>query len=530
MAGRFSRPFGKRWHWIVGGIIAALLIITGLSYVISSDLLARSLEKRMNRHLREYSVHIGRAYFHPLRLALDLRDLSLMQSANPDPPVAKIDAMEMGIRWSAILRGHVVGDLLLDRPRLYVNLNNFLQEEKSKVPLKQKGWQDAVQSIYPLKINLLTVSDGELTYVDRAPYKPLHASGINLSATNIRNIEYPNHAYPSPISLNAKIFGKGELRLTGDANFLAKPHFGIKATIDMKDLDAGYFAPIASRRNITLKKGTISAKGDIEYAPNVTAINLKSAAIGGIDVDYVHLAETTAREKKTAKQVKETAKQAVKHTESKVFVRLLTISNSRFAYTNKTSNPNYTLYMEGVEAKVENFSNQFAQGPAKVSMTGKFMGTGDTKITGTFRSEARSPDFNLNVAIRNTQMPPMNDLFRAYGKFDIKSGTFSLFSELTVKNNAVNGYVKPLFENLQVTDERTPKEKGVFHKLYIGIVKGLTELLKNPETKAVATQTPISGRLGGTRTNTWQAIVNLVRNAFVRAILPGFERQASQKK
>jgi hypothetical protein len=35
----------------------------------------------------------------------------------------------------------------------------------------------------------------------------------------------------------------------------------------------------------------------------------------------------------------------------------------------------------------------------------------------------------------------------------------------------------------------------------------------------------ISGTVTSPSTSTWQAIVNLIRNAFFRAILPGFDEQ-----
>ena len=78
----------RRWTWILGSIAAVILIIATLSYFISSEALRRYMEQRMNRQLKEYTVHVGRAYFHPIDFSLDLEDLTLIQNANPDPPLA----------------------------------------------------------------------------------------------------------------------------------------------------------------------------------------------------------------------------------------------------------------------------------------------------------------------------------------------------------------------------------------------------------------------------------------------------------
>jgi len=121
----------------------------------------------------------------------------------------------------------------------------------------------------------------------------------------------------------------------------------------------------------------------------------------------------------------------------------------------------------------------------------------------------------------------MNDLFRSYGNFDIKGGLFSFYSEMTIKGYAVKGYVKPLFKDLKVYDQRTGAQKGAFHKLYLGVVNDLAKLLENRPRGEVATKADISGPIGSPKTSTWQIITHLIQNAFIKSILPGFEKEVS---
>ena len=60
-------------------------------------------------------------------------------------------------------------------------------------------------------------------------------------------------------------------------------------------------------------------------------------------------------------------------------------------------------------------------------------------------------------------------------------------------------------------------------------MSGLSKVLKNRSTKDLATRVEISGELGNTQTSTWQAVVGILRNAFVKAILPGFDRQVGTR-
>ena len=208
-------------------------------------------------------------------------------------------------------------------------------------------------------------------------------------------------------------------------------------------------------------------------------------------------------------------------------VDLLKVSAATFGYVDKTTNPGYRLFIDSVEGSIKNFSNHLEEGAATVEFTGKFMGTGDTRVKGTFRPEKKSPDFDINVAIENTDMVSMSDLFRSYGDFDIKSGSFSFFSELTIRDDRVDGYVKPLFKDMKVTDRRPSKQKSLFHKIYVGLVGGIAKLLENRPHEEVATKANISGPISSPHTSTWQVIGNLIRNAFIKSILPGFEKEVA---
>ena len=56
----------------------------------------------------------------------------------------------------------------------------------------------------------------------------------------------------------------------------------------------------------------------------------------------------------------------------------------------------------------------------------------------------------------------------------------------------------------------------------------MAKVMKNVPRKEVATEIDISGRLDNPRTSTVQAIVKLIQNAFIKAILPGFDREVRE--
>src|SRR5215831_15134907 len=108
-----------------------------------------------------------------------------------------------------------------------VNYKQTKKEIEDKVPVQDRGWQEAFESIYPLKINEFTVKDGTVTYVDEGPFPPLHVRQLNFRAENIRNIWSPEHVYPSTVYLEGQVFNTGRLFLDGQANFLAEPQVAL---------------------------------------------------------------------------------------------------------------------------------------------------------------------------------------------------------------------------------------------------------------------------------------------------------------
>ena len=153
------------------------------------------------------------------------------------------------------------------------------------------------------------------------------------------------------------------------------------------------------------------------------------------------------------------------------------------------------------------------------------MGSGATKGSITFRDDGKGPDFNLAAQVENGNLTELNDLLQAYGKFDVAKGTYSIYSEVKVRDGKITGYVKPLFSDIDVYSSKQDKKKPVLKKLYEKVVGGLSHLLENRKRDEVATVAELSGDVEDPNTSLWQITVKLVSNAFVKAILPGFDRE-----
>lgn len=524
-----------RWRraglWALGSVVALVVILVIASFFIDEPL-RRSMEREVNNRLKGYTATIGKLDFHPIGFSIDLYDLTVTQNEHPDPPVAHIPRLSASVEWKALLRLRVVADFRFVEPKIYADREHLVKEARDEVPIDQKGWQEALLAIYPLKIDTFTIVDGAITYVDKPGDKllgrPLTLSKVNVRASNIRNVVSEDHVYPSTVHIDAVVFDRGRFALDGDADFMAVPHAGMNAKLALEEVDLAAFDPILRQFNVALRKGVLSGRGVVEYAPHVKQVQLEEVRVAGFDGDLVHTAASAKQEKQAAKAAGRAAEQVSNHPDVLVKIDRFVVQDGTFGFVNKAAKREYRVFLTKANIEVTNLSNQAAEGVSTAKLTGKFMGSGDTNIAAKFKAAKAGPEFDVDLKVEKTDMRSMNDLLRAYGRFDVVAGEFSLYSEIGAQNRKIQGYVKPLFAHLDVYDPEQDKDKGAMRKLYEKTIDGVSKLLKNRPRREIATRAEIVGSLDDPQMNVIQVALKLVENAFFKAILPGFERFARE--
>lgn len=518
-------------RWGVGIPLALVLLLFGISFLFDEPLRS-SMENRMNQDLKGYSVRLPGVHLRLLDLSLTLKGLTVMQQAHPETPVVTFPILKASIHWREIFSGKLVAEFALDRPNININLKQLRSEAASTVPLKERGWQQAVEAIYPLKINSLKINDASVTYIDQDPKQPLVLSHLNLQASNIRNIHQPDQVYPSSFHLDTAVFNSGRGTVDGDANFLGQPYPGIKARIKLEKISMDYFKSMIARSNLSIQGGLLQAAGDVEYAPSVKTAHLKNLTIHGMNLDYLHSQRTAVVEKKNVAIVKKTAKKLSNNPDFLLRADQVFLTGCTIGMINKAAKKPYRLFLADTELQLNNFSNQFVQGPAQAKLKARFMGSGRTTATATFRPEKGGPDFDLFLKVEESKLTAINDVLRSYGNFDVSAGIFSLVTELHVKNDTITGYIKPFFKDIKIYDKRRDENQGVFHQLYEKAIGGVATILENRTRQEVATRAAISGSVSNPKTSTWQIVGQLIKNAFFKALLPTFDinRNGTEKR
>lgn len=517
----------RGWKWAFG-IVAVLVVLAVVVSFFLDEPLRRQIEGRMNARMKGYTAHIGKLDFHPFGFAIDFYDVVFMQEAHPDPPVMRMKRLKASVQWAALLHGRVVADFFVDEPIIYADRTHFVRELEDPTPIKEHGWQDAIEAMYPLKINLFRIRNGSATYVDTGQIRPLTLRAINIAVRNIRNVQSENDDYPSPVTLDAIVFDDGKLAVDGHCDFLREPYAGLKGRIELERVALDYFKPIAARYGFALEKGTFGGKGTAEYSPTIAVVDLEEVRVDGLRGDYTYKAKTAEPVAKAARATAEAAKEASNQPDLLLKARHINVNGASMGFINADANPHYRVFMSDTNVVVENFTNQKSEGMGRVRLTGHLQGTGQTLVTLNMRPENHGPDFDVNARVEDVDLTKMNDLLRATAKFDVAAGALSVFSEASVKNGQIQGYVKPLFKDLKVYEKEKDADKKFSQKVKEKAIDVAGKILKNRPRKEVATVVPIAGPVENPKAGTWPTLMGLVRNAFIKAILPGFEREREQ--
>jgi hypothetical protein len=527
-----ERPWAKKLlasrvlRWGVGMPVILALVLYGASYLLDEPLRSNT-EMKLNRDLKGYSVSLSGAHVQLIGFSATLKGLTVLQQAHPDAPVAYFPIVKASIHWRGLLAGRLVGEMILDRPKININLLQLRNETARGISLTERGWPQALKDIFPLKINSLKISDASITYIDQDPKQPLDLSHLNLQATNIRNIHLPDQVYPSSFHLDTSIFGTGHGTVDGTANFLVLPYPGIKGRLQLEKVPIDHISTLAARSNLSIHGGLLRASGEAEYSPKVKNVHLEDLTIQGMKMDYTHSQQTAGAEKKRTAVVGKTARKLSNEPDLLLRADQVSLIGCTLGFVNKAARKPYRVFLTDADFHLSNFSNQFSQGPAQARLKAKFMGSGSTTASATFRPEKAGPDFDLYLKIGQTPLTAMNNVLRAYGNFDVSAGVFSLVTELHVRKGRIFGYIKPFFKDMKVYDRRKDKERGFGHQMYEKLIGGVAKLLENRSQQEVANRIDISGPLGNPETSTWQIVGQFIKSAFFKAILPSFEKEAT---
>jgi hypothetical protein len=214
-------------------------------------------------------------------------------------------------------------------------------------------------------------------------------------------------------------------------------------------------------------------------------------------------------------------------------INRLEIQQGQIHFQNLYSAPPVDIYLNDLSVLATNFTNSrrsTQELPAGITARGTTLGNGTLDFDVHINPLAKTPAFELTGELTNVDLVALNSFLRAYGKFDVARGDFSLFTSFAAKDGNYDGYCKVLFKNLKVFNWAKDKHEDALEIFWKAIVGTLAAAFKNQTHDQLATKIPITGSFGKTDIHYWPTIATLLRNAFVKSLVPKMDEPVTLEK
>jgi len=206
------------------------------------------------------------------------------------------------------------------------------------------------------------------------------------------------------------------------------------------------------------------------------------------------------------------------------------IRNGAVHFRTYATSPPADLYLSHFDGDIDNLTNVRGETtPLLTTVHATALAMDQAKFEYNMRLDPFSyrPTFHLATRLIGLDVTKTNGLAVGYGGFDFERGWFDLVVEVDAKEGQLAGYVKPLFRNLKILAlPKDLKQDNPIQFFWEALVGVTTAILKNQSRDQFGTLIPFTGSAeGSTNTDILATIVNVLRNAFVRAYLPRLQNQ-----
>jgi hypothetical protein len=268
----FNRIF---WAGLIGLILAALAFRFYLPTLVK-DYVNKTLDK-----IPGYQGHIRGIQIHLWRGAYSIHGMELVKTDGRVPvPFFSSPLINFSIYWEPLLHGSLAGKIDMEAPQL-----NFVTglSEKDRQMAIDASWQDRVKELFPLRIDRLSVHNGEIHFRDYQADPPfdIFFHKVNGLASNLTNSQKISKTLKSTIDATGKAMSTGSVRTHMELDPLSKePTFEMRWELtdcylpDLNDYFKHYLSVKALDGTFNVYVEGTAADGSFQGYVKPMAINL----------------------------------------------------------------------------------------------------------------------------------------------------------------------------------------------------------------------------------------------------------------
>ena len=183
-------------------------------------------------------------------------------------------------------------------------------------------------------------------------------------------------------------------------------------------------------------------------------------------------------------------------------------------------------HIDGSVSNLTNVADSTKETFARFHFDAQVLEDGKANVDGSIDPLAQKPTFDVNLRVKNVQLPQVNPWLTRFIKADAEKGEFELYMELAAADAKFKGYAKPVMRDVDIYSSEEP-EKNPLKRLWEGIVDVAANVLENRENDQVAARIPLSGTIENPDADLFATIGSVLRNAFVSAFARSLEGSIS---
>ncbi|MCF0071181.1 DUF748 domain-containing protein [Dyadobacter sp. CY261] len=223
----------KRTAKILIGILIAIVVIRLVLPYVILHFANRSLAN-MNGyygHIKDIDLAIIRGAYKIDSIYIDKKDTV----SSKRTPFFASKTIDLSVEWKALLKGSIVGELVLQGPYLLFTKDKV---EPKEIVRDSADFRQVLDKFMPLSINRCELRDGKIQYKDfgSTPNVDIAMTNLHLVAQNLKNSYDSTTVLPANIHATADVY-EGKLRFDAKLNPLAaSPTFDMSAELKNTNL------------------------------------------------------------------------------------------------------------------------------------------------------------------------------------------------------------------------------------------------------------------------------------------------------
>lgn len=508
--------------WLRVALVVALVVVV-VGWVVPLAI-RRPLAGYMARYASDsvagYRVDIGAVDVRPFTVGARLRDVSVQDEERRQPPLLVAPTVEAGLgfhgRHPSLHATVYDARVEIDQARIETakrhDLAGQLQRsghegvqyawdrfgavfEEVRLEGAQAAWRSGEQvvALQPLEVRLRNASG--------------KGAGGNDDVFDVRaTVGVPEG---------------GKVRVAGRAELFALPRPAMAMRVRAREVALDAFASAARERRLAVRGGRASAAVDLDVSPSRVAVRLADVRLRGADLEYLHPEVRWAAEMDKATAAAAEARALAARYGVEARVDRMVIEDTTVGLRAPGASPPYRVFLTIDRAEAEHVTTAPGGPPGRIALDARPMGRGALDTEAQFRRVARGgADVEMRVAMRDVPLRALNDALQAHGAPPLESGRLDLALDASVRGGRIDGWVEPVIEEVDLGTARDP---GLGERIVEGAVDAVTGLLEDDQDR-IATRTTLSGTLQDPSVGVWQAIVGVLRNAYVEAVVPRWEQ------